>query len=252
MSDAFFDKFIADLVKGAEVNSRANGGPGVNIIMDRENHGHEEKFANRHNGRNFSGVNNALSYVAGLGVNPTAGALAAPISAGLGAAPGSGLRAAGGSLAGMGLGGLAGLTLGGALGINPTVPALLGGGIGSTIGAHLGGKDERGILEKIQNKLGALEQRYAEGATQAAAALGIKEAFLPMLGAIAGPMLARAGLGALGRGAAGKALGGIAGKVAPRVAGGLGGAAFDQAASMAGGALGQKMQQPQQSPGMMG
>lgn len=45
MSDAFFDKFIADLVKGAEVNSRANGGPGVNILIDREHRGHEEKLA---------------------------------------------------------------------------------------------------------------------------------------------------------------------------------------------------------------
>ena len=45
MSDAFFDKFIADLVKGAEVNSRSVGGPGVNIVIDRENHGREEKIA---------------------------------------------------------------------------------------------------------------------------------------------------------------------------------------------------------------
>lgn len=47
MSDAFFDKFIADLVKGAEVNSRSVGGPGVNIVIDRENHGREEKVANQ-------------------------------------------------------------------------------------------------------------------------------------------------------------------------------------------------------------
>jgi hypothetical protein len=45
VSDSFFDKLIADLVKGAELNSRANGGPGVNILIDRENHGHEEKLA---------------------------------------------------------------------------------------------------------------------------------------------------------------------------------------------------------------
>lgn len=145
MSDAFFDKFIADLVKGAEVNSRANGGPGVNILISRGNVGHEEKLAN--------------------------------------------------------------------------------------------------------HKLSALEDRYVRGAGAALGALGIKEAFLPMLGAVAGPMLARAGMGALGRGAAGSALGGLAGKVAPRIAGGLGGAAFDQAASMAGGAVGQKMQQPQGAMG---
>ncbi len=96
-----------------------------------------------------------------------------------------------------------------------------------------------------------LGQSYNDGMKAACSAFGVKEAFLPMLGAVAGPMLARAGMGALGRGVAGKTLGGIAGKVAPRIAGGLGGAAFDQAASMAGGALGQKMMpQQQQPPGM--
>ena len=142
MPDPFFDKFIADLVKGAEQNSRANGGPGVNIIVSRGNTGHEEKLA-----------------------------------------------------------------------------------------SHAGP--------------GALNQRYAEGVKAAAEALGVKEAFLSLLGSVAGPALARAGVGALGRGAAGKALSGVAGKVAPHITGGLGGAAFDQAVSMAGGALGDKMQRPQ-------
>lgn len=45
MSDPFFEKFIAALKEGAEKNSRANGGPGVNVIVDRENHGREEKLA---------------------------------------------------------------------------------------------------------------------------------------------------------------------------------------------------------------
>lgn len=143
MPDAFFDKFIADLVKGASHHLRENGGVGVNILVERENHGHEEKLA----------------------------------SAG-----------------------------------------------------------------------GALTQRYDAGANAALERLSIKEAFLPMLGAIAGPALARMGLGRLAAGAGGKMLGGIAGKVAPRVAGGLGGAAFDQAAGMAGGALGQRLQ-PQQPQG---
>lgn len=92
---------------------------------------------------------------------------------------------------------------------------------------------------------------FDNGAKSAAERFGIKEAFLPLLGAIAGPMLARAGVGALARGAGGRMLGGLAGKVAPRIAGGLGGAAFDQAASAAGGALGNKMM-PQQPQGMMG
>lgn len=143
MSD-FFDKFIADLVKGASSNLRENGGPGVNIVVARENRGYEEKLANAN---------------------------------------------------------------------------------------------------------GALEQRYVAGAKAAAAQLGIKEAFLPALLSIAGPMLARAGVGAAARGAAGSAIGGMAGKIAPRIAGGMGGMAFDAAASMGGGALGQKMQRPPQPQG---
>ncbi len=92
----------------------------------------------------------------------------------------------------------------------------------------------------------AMKRAHDEGAHAALAAFGVKEAFLPMLGAIAGPMLARAGIGRLAAGAGGKMLGGIAGKVAPRIAGGMGGAAFDMAASSAGQNLGQRMQQPQQ------
>jgi hypothetical protein len=151
VADAFLDKFIADLVKGAEANSRANGGPGVNVIVARNNFGHEEKLA---------------------------------------------------SAAG-----------------------------------------------------GALEQRYVDGAKAAAARLGIKEAFLPALLPLAGSLLGgtalRAGVGALARGGAGKALGGIAGKLAPKMTGGIGGAATDMIGSMAGGAAGQRLapQQPQQPQG---
>lgn len=215
----------ADLVKGAELNSRANGGPGVNIDIARGDNAREEKLAS------------------------VPGVIGGGLLGGLGGT-------LGGSLAGAGAGAL----LGRLTGMSPNeaheLSALLGmgggavGGAGGMMAGGAAGKDDPSMLQRLKG--GALEARYLEGAKQAAAALGIKEAFLPMLGAIAGPTLARAGLGALGRGVAGKALGGIAGKVAPRIAGGLGGAAFDQAASMAGGALGQKMQQPPQPQGMMG
>ncbi len=248
MSDPFFDKFIADLVKGAEVNSRANGGPGVNILISRDSNGREEKLA-----ADFGAL------------------LRSPL---------------GGAALGAGVGGLAGLV--GDDG-HPLRDAVLGAGIGGLHGSlsrgmgnvrndiahgfqrseaiaqpaalealqqmHARPGADYGTIDKAVNAIntpfkgGALKDRYAHGAGAALGALGIKEAFLPMLGAIAGPMLARAGMGALGRGAAGSAIGGLASKVAPRIAGGIGGAAFDQAASMAGGALGQKVQQPQ---GQMG
>lgn len=39
------EQIIADLVKGASRNTRENGGAGVNVIVSRENRGHEEKLA---------------------------------------------------------------------------------------------------------------------------------------------------------------------------------------------------------------
>jgi hypothetical protein len=141
--DAFFDKLIADLVKGAEANSRANGGPGVNVLVSRNNFGHEEKLA----------------------------------SAG-----------------------------------------------------------------------GPLEQRYTDGVKAACETLRIKEAFLPLIGSLLGGTALRAGAGALARGVGGKALGGLASKALPHMAGGIGGAATDMVGSMAGGALGQKLMPRQQQP----
>lgn len=101
------------------------------------------------------------------------------------------------------------------------------------------GEDRRNILQRAGDKLSAARD---EGAKTAAARFGVKEAILPLLGSIAGPMLARAGVGALAKGAGGSALGGMAGKVLPRIGGGMGGMAFDAATSMAGGALGNKLQ----------
>lgn len=224
------DKIIEDLVKGAQASKAAfvRGGS-VNVEIQRDR-GHETKLANH----------------AALG-----GALAGPLGAAIGADPGQRMQAAGGSLlGGMGgglAGGMGGAGLGaliGALLKNPELGASLGSGIGG-LGGSIAGSAYG--AHKATEKESSLHGDFAEGVKAACATFGIKEAFLPLLGAIAGPMLARAGVGALARGAGGKMLGGIAGKVAPRIAGGMGGAAFDMAASSAGQGVGQKMmpQQPQ-------
>jgi hypothetical protein len=236
VSDSFFDKFVADLVKGAEVNSRAAGGPGVQIVVDRENHGREEKLANH------AALGSLLGGLALPG-------LGAPIGAAIGADKGQGLSAAGGSILGGAGGALAGGGLGaliGALAGNPMVGMGVGGALGSVpgmmYGAHKGGEKET-FADAARAKLSAAHEA---GAKAAAARFGIKEAFLgALVGSVAGPALARAGMGRLAAGAGGKMLGGMAGKIMPRIAGGMGGAAFDQVAGAAGGALGQHMQQPQ-------
>lgn len=89
--------------------------------------------------------------------------------------------------------------------------------------------------EKLANHASALTGAFEQG--RAAALAHFKIAFLgavaPLLGSVAGPALAR----------------GAMGKIAPGLAAGLGngmkGMAFDTAASMAGGAMGQKMTGPQ-------
>lgn len=100
-----------------------------------------------------------------------------------------------------------------------------------------------------------LRKAHDEGVKTAALRFGVKEAFLgSLIGSVAGPALARAGVGALARGAGGKALGGIASKALPRIGSGMGGMAFDAATSMAGGELGGKLQpqSPMRSQGLMG
>ena len=97
-----------------------------------------------------------------------------------------------------------------------------------------------------------LRKAAADGAAAAMATFQIKEAILPLVGALLGGTALRAGAGALARGVGGKTLGNIAGKALPKMTGGIGGAATDMVGSMAGGALGQKMmpQQQQPQPGM--
>src|SRR5580704_6783535 len=96
MSDAFFDKFIADLVKGAEHNT---SGVGVNIQVSRGHDGREEKLANHA----------ALGSLAGGMLLPVVGA---PLGAALGADEGQRGNAAIGSV----LGGAGGVVGGGLLG----------------------------------------------------------------------------------------------------------------------------------------
>lgn len=231
------DRFIEDLVKGAmesfarsprrqpgeTLHVQVNGGGGT--VHKQANHA-----------ALGAGVGGLL--LPGIG---------APLGAALGADKGQGLPAAAGTI----LGGLGGGTIGtvgggglgallGLLARNPELGARLGAGIGGglgTVGGALYGANRGG---EGPHKMGSA---YEQGTRAAAIRFGVKEAFLaPLLGSIAGPALARAGMGALARGAGGRALGGIAGKVLPRIGGGMGGMAFDAAASMAGSAMGDRLQ----------
>jgi len=181
-NDPLMDRFIADLVEGAERNSRANGGPGVNVLV--------HKFANH------------AALGAGLGGVLLPG-IGAPIGAAIGADKGQGLSAAGGSILGGLGGGLAGTVGGGGLGAligalagNPGAGATIGAGAGGALGGLGGllyGAHRGGEKESIGDKLSSAAH---EGAKTAAARFGIKEAFWPALLAGAArlaPMAARAG-----------------------------------------------------------
>lgn len=236
------DRFIEDLIKAAKESfarsPRRQPGEELHVQVSGSG-GH--KLANH------------AALGAGLGGILLPG-LGAPIGAALGADEGQGLSAAGGTLLGGLGGGALGSAAGGGLGAllgliakNPRAGAALGSAIGGGVGGLGGalyGADRGG---EGHGKLG---QACEDGVRSAAARFGVKEAFIaPLLGSIAGPMLARAGVGALARGVGGKALGGMAGSVLPKIGGGMGGMAFDAATSMAGGALGDKLQQPR-SPGL--
>ena len=128
---------------------------------------------------------------------------------------------------------------------------LVGGGLGLAVPAGaqaLIKAHPEAFMGGVMPKAAALETRYVDGVKAATDTFRVKEAILPLLGAIAGPMLARAGVGALARGAGSKMLGGMAGRVAggagkllSKTKGGMGGAAFDMAGSMGGQMLGQGM-----------
>lgn len=232
------DQFIADIIKAAKESfaqtPRRQPGETLHIqISGSEGH----KFAN-HAG---------LGALAGGLMLPGIGA---PVGAAIGADGGQRGSAAIGSVlggvGGAGLGAAGGGGLGallGALAHNPGLGAQIGAGMGAGVGGVGGmmyGAQKGGHKDSIADKLSAARD---QGTEAAAARFGIKTAFLgPLLGSVAGPAMARAGIGALARGAGGSALGGMASKVMPHIGGGMGGMAFDAASSMAGGALGNKLQ----------
>lgn len=152
----------------------------------------------------------------------------------------------GGAAAGMGTAALAGRLLG----LPPAQIANLAGGMG-TLGGSLGGvggmlaggaagadpappQHEQGLLDKIRGKFSSAEDAYLAGSAEATARF--KVAFLPLIGALAGPALGRMALGRVAGGALGKMGGGAVGRMAGGLANakGIGGAAVDMGASMAG------------------
>ncbi len=245
------DRFVEDLIKAAKESfarsPRRQPGETLHVQISGST-GH--KLANH------AGITAGLGSLAGLGgTGGGLGILTTPIGAAIGADAGNRWQAAGGALAGelagSTLGGLAGGGLASLLHMDPRmgrqIGELAGGAGGAAFGAHQMGEDRRNMLQRAGDKLSAARDN---GARAAAARFGVKEAFIgPLLGSIAGPMMARAGVGALARGAGGAALGGMASKVMPHIGGGMGSMAFDAASSMAGGALGDKLQQPR-APGL--
>jgi hypothetical protein len=212
VADKTMDKIIEDLVKGASRNTRENGGPGVNIQVSRENRGHEEKLA-------FELPPAVMEALASPGVRRA-------LPSAIGGAMGGGLQSL----------------------ISGDDHPLRDIGLGAGAGAA-GGLVAPHIMEAVRaGKTAALNTVYADGVKAAAAAFGIKEAFLPMIGALLGGTALRAGAGALARGVGGKALGGIASKALPMMNKGIGAAATDMVGSMGGQALGQKLMPQQQQP----
>lgn len=239
MSDVFMDRFVRDLVKGAENVEGFGRGSRVKVEIAGEAHRQEQKLAN-HAG---------LGALAGGILIP---GLGAPIGAALGADEGRRGQAAIGSVLG-GLGGaVGGGLLGSRLGLltgNPETANLLrtvGGGIGGIGGMMYGasrGGEAPSVIDEIRDKLSALEGSYREGAKEAVTRFGVKEAFLPMLGALAGGTLLRGGLGMLGKRFAGNTIGrGAQGALNWAGKGPIRGAAMDMAGSMAGSAIGGALQ----------
>ncbi len=242
MSDPFLDKFMEDLIKGAQSTEGFVRGGHVGVEVQRENRGREEKLAGL--GGALGGMVGPIGAAAVGGLQDQSGSSA--FGSGAGSLIGAPTGAAVGGLGGAGLGAIIariadkdpaeGAALGAALGI--PVGALGG----SMLGGHLGQNHMR------ESKQGALEQRYADGIKAAAAQFGIKEAFLPLLGALAGGTLLRGGLGMAAKGLAGRAgVGGMIGRGAQGALnwagkGPMRGAALDMAGSMAGGAAGSMLQ----------
>jgi hypothetical protein len=215
VSDSFFDKFIDDLVKGAQLGEGFVRGSKPSVEISRGSRGREEKLA---------GLGGSAAGLLGKGIGMAARHPGAAL--GLGGAALGALGGAAGAEKGHHLeGALSGGLLGGG--------AALGAG---ALGRHVGNTHPEALMHGLLPKAAALEDRYVAGVAAAAQTFGVKQAFLgaalPLLGSMFGGTAARA----------------IGGKVAPKLMAGLGTGlkshAFDAAGSMLGGSLGSKMAPP--------
>jgi hypothetical protein len=233
MSDTFMDQFIADLVKGAERTEGFMRGGHVGVEVQREHRGREEKLAMQ-GSTMLGGIPAVGPWLSGLNAAARDDSMPSGALTGLGASVGQVAGGVGGAHAGHALGGLSDNDK------LQMIATLVGGGLGTVGGGMLGAAAGRGLDHKIEGESGkraALENAYVEGVKAAAAQF--KVAFLPFLGAIAGPMLARKGLAHV----ASRNIGGTAHRAMKSVnAGGMGGMGFDMAGSMAGGAAGNMLQ----------
>jgi hypothetical protein len=152
VSDAFFDKFIADLVKGAEANSRANGGPGVNITIARDNFGREEKLASAPGTLEQHYLDGAKAAAARLGIKEAFLPALLPLAGSL--LGGTALRAGAGALArgagGKMLGGMAGKILPKMTGgIGGAATDMLGSMAGGAVGQRLAPQQPQGAVPPL-------------------------------------------------------------------------------------------------------
>lgn len=235
MSSDILQRFMKDLIKSAKETEGFIKGSRMTVEI-----GTVDKTA-MDASTMLSGIPGLGPALGGLNASARSGNMGHGVATGIGASLG---QAAGGA-ADSALGGLT----------DSDKMQLIMSILGSAGGGMLGGAAGRGLGEAVSHESGHdhIKGASLQGVKTAAARFGVKEAFLGPLLSMAGPMLARAGVGAAAKGAMGSGLAGMAGKIAPRIAGGMGGMAFDAAASMGGGALGQKLTPQHQPPqGMMG
>jgi len=198
-TDPLMDRFIADLVEGAERNSRANGGPGVNVLV--------HKFAGM-----IPGLGGPLTGAAiGGGIGGLAGLLSGDDHPLRDAAIGAGLGGVGGHLSSEleQLKHLAGAAA------SPHVPGpnVAGMGLDRQMAAFSDhAKKMRGVQELGGEALNKLSSAATSGAKTAAARFGVKEAFLPALMAGAARLAPMAGkaLGFFGKNPIGQQIAGTA------------------------------------------
>lgn len=145
MSD-LMEQLIADLVKGAARNTRENGGPGVNIVVARENRGREEKLA-MDASTLLGGVPGVGPHLAGLNAAARDNSMGSGFATGMGA----GLGQLGGGAAGHALGGLS----------DNDKLQLLATLLGSMGGGALGSAAGRGLSQHIHGEDGGKGEKVA-------------------------------------------------------------------------------------------